>query len=118
MDDRLIGVSTPGPKPRGRVLAPFLVLLVLLTAGGAAAGWIYGEQVADRRATDSAGNGAAAAEESSAPATGDPCPQAAESAAEQAGSPGGLTEVLYIRTDDDKQVWICRDTACPLATRA
>lgn len=112
MDDRLIGVSTPGPKPRGRVLLPFLLAVVLLGAAGAAGGWFYGQRVADRRAAEQGGGGD---DQPSTPVVrepeGDPCPDAAQAAAEDAGSPGGLVEILYIRTDDDRQVWICRDTA-------
>ncbi|MEV4619659.1 hypothetical protein AB0J74_13230 [Asanoa sp. NPDC049573] len=86
--------------------------MALLGAAGAAGGWFYGQRVADRRAAD---RGAEITEQPETPVVrqpqGDPCPDAAEAAAEDAGSPGGLVEILYIRTEDDRQVWICRDTA-------
>ncbi|MEV0718024.1 hypothetical protein [Asanoa sp. NPDC050611] len=106
-------MSTPGPKPPRRALAPFLVALLLLAVIGAAAGWIYGARVADQRAA----NRPAQEETQDTPGTepevpvGEDCPAATQEAARGAGSSGGLTEVLYIRTEDDKQVWICRDTA-------
>ncbi|MDG4820314.1 hypothetical protein O7635_00310 [Asanoa sp. WMMD1127] len=88
-------------KPR---VGAFLVALLLLAVIGAAVGWIAGVRVADAR--DSA-----TGTREPDPPRGDPCPSAAESAAAEAGSPGGLVEILYIRTEDDRQVWICRDTA-------
>lgn len=87
--------------------------MVLLAVVGAAAGWFYGQRVSDRRAANRGGG--VVTQPTTPPVTegpqGDPCPDATESAAEDAGSPGGLVEVLYIRTEDNKQVWICRDTA-------
>jgi hypothetical protein len=110
MDDRLLGVSTPGRKPRGRALLLFLVAMVLLAVIGATGGWFYGERVADRRAANQ-GDPSEQPRVTQEPPAGDPCPDATESAAKDAGSPGGLVEILYIRTEDNKQVWICRDTA-------
>jgi len=86
--------------------------MVLLAVIGATGGWVYGERVADQRAA----NRGEVIEQpttpvSEAPPPGDPCLAATESAAEDAGSPGGLVEIFYVRTEDNRQVWICRDTA-------
>ncbi|GIF70930.1 hypothetical protein Asi02nite_04480 [Asanoa siamensis] len=89
--------------------------LLLLTAGGATAGWLYGQRVSDDRAA-AAGGGSGSGEsqeqeqEPEQPVR-ESCPAATEASAEATGSPGGLVEILFIRTDDDRQVWICRDTA-------
>ncbi|GIF53453.1 hypothetical protein Afe04nite_79920 [Asanoa ferruginea] len=105
-------MSTPGRKPRGRALLSFLVAMVLLAVIGATGGWLYGQRVADRRAADGGGGGEPTQPEvTSEPPSGEPCREETEAAAENAGSPGGLVEILYIRTEDNKQVWICRDTA-------
>jgi hypothetical protein len=109
LDDRLLGVSTPGPKPPRRGLGPFLVALVLLAVIGGAAGWIYGARVADQRAADRPVQ--EETQDTPAAPAGEDCPAATQEAARGAGAAGALTEVLYIRTEDDKQVWICRDPA-------
>lgn len=109
-------MSTPGAKPR---VVAFLAALALLAVIGGAGGWIFGVQVADRRAARAATSGSPpATQEPTAPpptkeepVAGEPCPAATGTAAEAAGSPGGLVEIFYIRTEDDRQVWICRDAA-------
>lgn len=104
-------MSTPGAKPPRRGWAPFLVALVLLAVIGATAGWIYGARVADQRAAD---RQPVQEETQNTPPRvreGEECPAATQEAAQGAGSSGVLREVLYIRTEDDKQVWICRDEA-------
>jgi hypothetical protein len=97
-------------------MVPFLAALALLTVIGASTGWIVGTQVVDRRAAAARDRGYSAppAEPTREPDTasaGPPCPEAAEKAAADAGSPGGLVEVFYARTEDDRQIWICRDSA-------
>ncbi|GIF58909.1 hypothetical protein Air01nite_50040 [Asanoa iriomotensis] len=84
---------------------------MLLAVIGAAAGWIYGTRVADDRAAEKQSQESPPETESPLPPSGEDCPSATQEAAQGAGSSGNLTEVLYIRTDDDRQVWICRDQA-------
>ncbi|SNT65085.1 hypothetical protein SAMN05421812_1207 [Asanoa hainanensis] len=94
-------------------MVAFLAALALLAVIGGAGGWIYGAQVADERAAnrqvEEIQDTPSVVQE--APPRGEDCPRATQEAAGAAGSPGGLTEVLYIRTEDDRQVWICQDTA-------
>jgi hypothetical protein len=96
----------------------FLAALALLAVIGAAAGWIYGVRVADEREANGASSSSAGPPVTQDPAPpptqeveGEPCLAVTEAAAESAGSPGGLVEIFYIRTEDDRQVWICRDAA-------
>jgi len=114
-------VSTPGPRQRRPILVPFLVALVLLAVIGASVGWVYGSRVADSRAardgvaddptTPVVTDGPEPPPATTTPPSGPACPDAAEAAATDAGSPGGLVEIFYIRTEDARQIWICRDTA-------
>ncbi|GIF68822.1 hypothetical protein Ais01nite_68570 [Asanoa ishikariensis] len=98
----------------------FLAALALLAVIGGAGGWIYGARIADQRASNPQVQETNDTQdtpespdtpETQEPPRGEDCPRATQVAAEGAGSPGGLTEVLFIRTEDDRQVWICRDTA-------
>ena len=115
-------MSTPGPLPRRPILVPFLVALVLLAVIGASVGWVYGSRVADERAASDGvagdpttpvvtGSPEPAPATTTTPPSGPACPDAAEAAATDAGSPGGLVEIFYIRTEDAREIWICRDTA-------
>ena len=96
-------------------MVAFLAALALLAVIGAAAGWIYGVRVSDERAASASSAVPPVTQEPAPPPTqeveGEPCLAVTEAAAGSAGSPGGLVEIFYIRTEDDRQVWICRDTA-------
>ncbi|HZN19107.1 MAG TPA: hypothetical protein VFB84_13180 [Micromonosporaceae bacterium] len=119
------------PPARRAVAGPLVLALVFLAVIGGSAGAVLGLR-ADRGsggadAGDRPGNGGVtgtapqsqpagdgttpATQPPTAPATpGRACPAVTEQAAKAGGSPGGLTYVLYIRTDQS-QVWICKDTA-------
>ena len=95
----------------GRRVVELLLAVVFLTAIGAAAGYIVGHKVRDNR------NGGPAAEDTP---TGAPTTSGAAAATRlcldvterdaksRFHSPGGLVQVLYIRTDQS-EVWICKD---------
>jgi hypothetical protein len=103
--------NTARPAGRGgRRVVELLLAVVFLTAIGAAAGYILGHNVRDNR------NGGPAAEDTP---TGEPTTAGAAAtrlcldvterdAKSRFHSPGGLVQVLYIRTDQS-EVWICKD---------
>ncbi|HET8659737.1 MAG TPA: hypothetical protein VFM55_12150 [Micromonosporaceae bacterium] len=119
------------PSARRAVAGPLVLALVFLAVIGGSVGAVLGLR-ADRGAggADTAGgpgNGGVtttapqsqpdgdgttpAGQPPTTPATaGRACPAVTEQAAKAEGSPGGLTYLLYIRTDQS-QVWICKDTA-------
>ena len=103
----------------GRAVAAALLAVVFLTVIGASVGYVLGAREARARAADgdtptpgvtsttpvqrSPGN------QTSAPPGPRACLDHTEQLARDRGSPGGLTEVMYLLTTGS-EVWICKDT--------
>lgn len=119
------------PPPRRAVARPLLLALVFLAVIGGSVGAVLGLRAdrgaggADAGGPPGSGGATGTAPQSqptgdgTGPATQPPttpatpsraCPEVTGQAARAEGSPGGLSYVLYIRTDES-QVWVCRDTA-------
>jgi hypothetical protein len=114
------GVSQPGSS--GRTAAAVLLAVMLLTIIGASVGYVLGAREARARAaagTQPPGDERPTARPTTkaptagASTTGAPAPEACldhtEQLARAAGSPGGLTVVLYVKTTGS-EVWVCKDT--------
>jgi hypothetical protein len=103
-------------------VAAALLAVMLLTIIGASVGYVLGAREARARAAAEnpppgsehpTARPTTKAPATNAPTTGAPNPEACldhtEQLARAAGSPGGLTVVLYVKTTGS-EVWVCNDT--------
>jgi hypothetical protein len=107
-------LNTARPAGRGgRRVVELLLAVVFLTVIGAAAGYVVGHKVRETRtggpATEETPTGAATTT-GAASATKTCLDVTERDAKSRFRSPGGLVQVLYIRTAKS-EVWICRDKA-------
>lgn len=113
-------MTVQSSSPRRTVAGPLVLALVFLAIIGGSVGAVLGLRAdSDPDGGGHAGNGAAtgtrptgdSTQPGTEPAPRDrACPAVTDQAARAEGSPGGLSYLLYIRTDQS-EVWICRDTA-------
>lgn len=108
-------LNTARPAGRGgRRVVELLIAIVFLTVIGAAAGYVVGHRVRESRTGGTGGPATGDTPTGTQPTTGAAsatklCLDVTErDAKSRFRSPGGLVQVLYIRTDRS-EVWICED---------
>lgn len=104
-------------------MTPGLIVVLLLLAALAGGGSWYVTANLLNKANGPDIVGATTPAGTASTTLGPDCPTLTEQGAKDAGSPGGLTQVLYIQTDpppgssssnQGSEVWICRDSAAKL----
>jgi hypothetical protein len=102
-------------RPRAAVAGPVAIAALFLAVIGASVGFVLGARAEDREqhrpaAIDpGAPPGEGQNPQPPPPPAGKACPEHTEQLAKEHGSPGGLKQKLYIRTDQS-EVWICIDS--------